>query len=77
MEPIVESSFPSLELHRSNMLLVGIAIAVYAVYLLVFKYHKVIMKGYYNTKLKKIGRTIPPFPNGWFIVCKSAELKKG
>ena len=35
------------------------------------------MKGDYNIKLKKIGKTIPPYPNGWFIVCKSKELIAG
>ena len=47
------------------------AFIAYVVYLSIFKYHKVYMKGNYDTKLKNIGKTIPSFPNGWYIVCKS------
>ena len=63
---------------NSQVLLWGTAlIIIYVLYLAIFKYFKVIMSGNYDTKLKKIGRTIPPFPNGWYIVCKSSELLPG
>ena len=35
------------------------------------------MNGFYDIKLKKIGKTIPPFPNGWYIACKSKDLAIG
>jgi hypothetical protein len=35
------------------------------------------MKGDYNTKLKNIGKTLPPFPNGWYIACKSKDIAPG
>ena len=35
------------------------------------------MNGFYDIKLKKIGKTLPPFPNGWYIVCKSKDLAPG
>lgn len=35
------------------------------------------MRGDYDTKLKNIGKTIPPFPNGWYIACKSSQLPVG
>lgn len=35
------------------------------------------MKGDYDTKLKHLGRTLPSYPNGWYIVCRSAELRAG
>lgn len=35
------------------------------------------MKGDYQTKGKHIGKTLPPFPNGWYIVCKSSDLPVG
>ena len=64
------------ELANHSYLITGTLI-FYIVYLIIFKYHKVYMRGNYDTKLKKIGRTIPPFPNGWYIACKSKELKVG
>lgn len=54
-----------------TFLAVTLAVVLYAVYLYYFKYHVVIMEGDYDAKLKNIGRTIPPYPNGWYIACKS------
>ena len=34
------------------------------------------MKGNYDTKKRNIGKTLPPYPNGWYIACKSKELPK-
>lgn len=54
-----------------TVLAVAVSLLLYTLYLYYFKYHEVIMQGDYDTKLKNIGRTIPPYPNGWYIVCKS------
>jgi cholesterol 7-dehydrogenase len=59
------------------ILIVSISIVLYLVYLYYFKYHEVIMKGDYEIKLKNIGRTLPPFPNGWYIACKSQDIAVG
>ena len=32
-------------------------------------------KGDYEIHRKKIGNTLPPHPNGWFIVGKSEDIK--
>lgn len=42
-----------------------------------FKIYTVRMEGNYDTRRKKMGKTLPPHPNGWFIMCRSAELAKG
>lgn len=60
-----------------NVIAVLVLILFYGVYLYYFKYHEVIVKGNYNAKLKNIGKTIPPYPNGWFIVCKSQDIDPG
>jgi hypothetical protein len=60
-----------------NLITVLVLILFYGVYLYHFKYHQVIVKGDYNTKLKNIGKILPPFPNGWFIVCKSQDIAPG
>lgn len=60
-----------------NVIAVLVLILFYGVYLYYFKYHEVIVKGNYNAKLKNIGKTIPPYPNGWFIVCKSQDIAPG
>ena len=55
-----------------NYLFRGIIVLIlYIIYLRIFKYYPCIYKLNYNVKLKNIGRTIPPFPNGWYIACKS------
>ena len=30
-----------------------------------------------STRIKQSGEVLPPFPNGWFMLCESNELKKG
>ncbi len=60
-----------------NVIAVLVLILFYGVYLYYFKYHEVIVKGNYNARLKNIGKTIPPYPNGWFIVCKSQDIAPG
>ncbi len=35
------------------------------------------MDGRYDTKKKNLGKSLPPYPNGWYIACKSKELLPG
>jgi cholesterol 7-dehydrogenase len=35
------------------------------------------MKGDYETSKKNIGKVLPPYPNGWYIICKGKDLKNG
>ncbi len=41
------------------------------------KHFIVRMEGKYNPKKKNIGKPIPPYPNGWYIVCESNNVKPG
>jgi hypothetical protein len=36
-----------------------------------------ILKGEYDTSRKNMGRPLPPHPNGWYVMCRSDELKNG
>lgn len=63
--------------HISILAIVLVSVVLYCVYLYFFKYYGVVMSGDYDTKLKNIGKTIPPYPNGWYIVCKSEEIAPG
>lgn len=56
---------------------IAVLIVLYALYLYNFKYHEVLVEGDYNSKVKDIGRTIPPYPNGWYIVCKAKDILAG
>lgn len=56
------------------LMLCPLAIVLYAVYYAVFHYFTVRMEGDYDTKKKNLGRSLPPYPNGWYIACKSKEL---
>ena len=35
------------------------------------------MKGNYDTRKKNLGRTLPYYPNGWYVALKSTDLKPG
>jgi hypothetical protein len=46
----------------------------YLVYYYIFSYFTVRMKGDYDVSKKNIGKSLPPYPNGWYIACKAKEL---
>ena len=50
---------------------------LYVIYYVVFHYFTVRMEGDYNSKKKNLGKSLPPYPNGWYIACKSKELEAG
>jgi cholesterol 7-desaturase len=52
-------------------------IVVYGFYKWAIGYAVIYMKGDYDVKKKRLGKTLPPFPNGWYVACKSKELSKG
>lgn len=49
----------------------------YAIYYYFFRYLSIRMKGHYDISKKKLGRTLPPYPNGWYIASKSKDLASG
>ena len=56
----------------------GILLAVvYSVYYWYCRRHRMVDRGTYDIRMKNIGRTIPPFPNGWYVACRSEEVPKG
>ena len=66
------------EFYSNQYLILASSIAIlYALYYSVFKYFTVRMKGDYDTAKKNIGRSLPPYPNGWYIACKSKDLLPG
>ena len=58
----------------SNLIFGAILVLLYAVYKYHLGYAIVPMKGVYDPKKKRIGKHVPPFPNGWYIACKSNKL---
>ena len=47
---------------------------LYLTYYLQFGYFNCPMKGFYDTTKKNLGKTLPYYPNGWYIICKSKDL---
>jgi len=50
--------------------------------LLILYYRKLriytpVLKGNYDVALKSMGKALPPHPNGWYVMCRSQELKNG
>lgn len=52
-------------------------IVVYLVYYWIFRYITFRMNGDYDISKKNIGKSLPPYPNGWYIACKSKDLPAG
>jgi hypothetical protein len=63
--------------NEPSLLLYPLAVLLYVIYYAIFHYFTVRMEGDYNTKKKNLGKSLPPYPNGWYIACKSKELNVG
>lgn len=52
-------------------------VVLYLIYRSIFKGMIFKSSGYYDPKLKNIGRPLPAYPNGWYVAVKSNKLEKG
>lgn len=52
-------------------------IVLYLIYRSIFKGIVFKTTGVYDVKQKKIGRPLPPYPNGWYVASRSKDLHKG
>ena len=60
----------------SNVILWATFVLAYAFYKYHLGYAIVPMKGDYDHRKKRIGKAVPPYPNGWYIACKGSHLPK-
>jgi len=51
-----------------------VLLILYMIYYCIFGYFTVRMHGNYDQNKKNMGRTLPPYPNGWYIACKMEEV---
>jgi cholesterol 7-dehydrogenase len=49
-------------------------VLLYLLYYYLFSYYIVRMQGDYDVSKKNLGKSLPPYPNGWYIACKAQEL---
>jgi nitrite reductase/ring-hydroxylating ferredoxin subunit len=63
------------QLYSNWLLFLALTIVIlYSVYYSIFSYFTVRMRGDYDIYKKNIGRSLPPYPNGWYIATKSKDL---
>lgn len=55
----------------STITAISAVILLYIAYYFLMRYCTVRMWGDYDRSKKNMGKTLPPYPNGWFIACKS------
>jgi hypothetical protein len=54
-----------------------VIILVYLLYRVYFKGIIFSTRGDYDAKRKNIGNPLPPYPNGWYVACRTSDLLKG
>jgi hypothetical protein len=64
------------ELYKYGGIILALTL-LYIAYLFVFKGAIFKSVGNYDQRVKNIGRPLPPYPNGWYIVLHSKDLQKG
>ena len=73
---MIEVVLETLEANYRLTLTILVVLA-YAVYKWYMHYIIIYMKGDYDIGRKHIGKTVPNYPNGWYIACRSKQLTKG
>ena len=53
------------------------SIILYIVYYSKYREAEFLIKPRYDQKKKKIGKPLPPYPNGWYVAVHSRDLKVG
>lgn len=52
-------------------------VILYSIYYYHFREAEFIIKPQYDVNKKKMGKPLPPYPNGWYVATHSKDLKKG
>ncbi|CAG9311093.1 unnamed protein product [Blepharisma stoltei] len=63
-------------LTTTNILLT-LFLALYILYYRTFHHYRFEQKSAFTKGRRSMGKTLPAFPNGWFCVARSGEIKKG
>lgn len=73
----ISPEFFSLSLSYTSLAVATLSLLLYIVYYCNFRKPEFVIKPEYDQKKKKIGKPLPPYPNGWYVALHSEELKKG
>lgn len=65
-----------LSVHK-KMILTALVLFVYLLYYLKFSFYNYLQKWVPGDGKKKHGIALPSYPNGWYRLCNSRDLKKG
>lgn len=55
----------------------SLALVLYLYYYYKFSFYQFMAKAHTSNGKVKKGPTMPSFPNGWYRLCNSSDLKKG
>jgi cholesterol 7-dehydrogenase len=64
-------------IERKWMLISAVVLIFYALYYKKYGFYYFIQKKSYTIGKHRIGKTLPAFPNGWFVILRSDELAVG
>ncbi len=69
------NEFRSFSLSYTTLIVTLVSVLLYVLYYCKFREAEFVIKPRYDTKKKKIGKPLPPYPNGWYVALHSRELK--
>ncbi len=71
----INNEFHSFSLSYTTLIVILVSVLLYVLYYCKFREAEFVIKPRYDSKKKKIGKPLPPFPNGWFVALHSRDLK--
>jgi hypothetical protein len=75
----LESDSPanSFTLSYTTLAFLIASIVLYILYYSKFREAEFVINPRYDQKKKKMGKPLPPYPNGWYVAVHSRDLKAG
>jgi hypothetical protein len=58
-------------------MIIALTVIIYLIYYKKFRYYIFQQKKTLTQGTRRMGKTLPAYPNGWFCVMRSGEIKKG
>ena len=82
LESVVDTVSSNNETNSFSLTYTTLAILIGSIVLYILYYSKYreaefVITPKYDQKKKKIGKPLPPFPNGWYVAVHSRDLKVG
>jgi hypothetical protein len=74
---VIGNELCSFTMSYTTLVVTFITVFLYVVYYCKLREPEFVIKPRYDVKKKKIGKPLPPYPNGWYVALHTKNLNEG